>query len=62
MNILDFDGCSEILVKTFEDGEAFFKSDEYKEKMNSESVSHSSLLTLLSPVRKAVHLNSFSND
>jgi hypothetical protein len=32
---LDFDGCSEILVNSFEDGMAFFKSEEYVQKMKS---------------------------
>ncbi|KAL5352909.1 hypothetical protein ACLOAV_002857 [Pseudogymnoascus australis] len=35
MEFLDFDGCSEILVDSFEDGMAFFKSEEYVQKMNS---------------------------
>lgn len=34
MEMLDFDGCSEILVDSFEHGAAFFKSEEYVQKMN----------------------------
>jgi len=39
MEMLDFDGCSEILVDSFEDGIAFFKSEEYVQKMNSKGPS-----------------------
>jgi hypothetical protein len=35
MEMLDFDGCSEILVDSFEEGMAFFKSEEYVQKMSS---------------------------
>lgn len=34
--ILDFDGCSEIWVDSFEDAEAFFSSEEYGDAMRGE--------------------------
>jgi hypothetical protein len=40
MEMLDFDGCSEILVDSFEDGMAFFKSEEYLQKMNGKLASN----------------------
>jgi hypothetical protein len=33
MQMLDFDGCSEIWVRSYEDGEKFFKSEEYVKAM-----------------------------
>ncbi|OQV03074.1 EthD domain-containing protein [Cladophialophora immunda] len=36
MELLDYDGCSEILVSSIGDAAAFFSSSEYVEKMNSD--------------------------
>jgi hypothetical protein len=43
MELLDYDGCSEILVSSIEDAAAFFSSPEYVEKMNSKSMAGSRL-------------------
>jgi hypothetical protein len=37
MQMLDFDGCSEIWVRSYEDGEKFFQSEEYVKAMASTS-------------------------
>ncbi|KIW74537.1 hypothetical protein Z517_11307 [Fonsecaea pedrosoi CBS 271.37] len=41
MELLEYDGCSEILVSSIEDAAAFFSSPEYIEKMNSKSMPRS---------------------
>ncbi|OAG36111.1 hypothetical protein AYO21_09738 [Fonsecaea monophora] len=41
MELLEYDGCSEILVSSIEDAAAFFSSPEYVEKMNSKSTPRS---------------------
>lgn len=41
MELLDFDGCSEILVDSIEKAMEFFKSPEYVQRMNGESLSYS---------------------
>ncbi|TVY47500.1 hypothetical protein LOCC1_G002240 [Lachnellula occidentalis] len=37
MQMLDFDGCSEIWVRSYEDGEKFFQSEEYVKAMAGRS-------------------------
>lgn len=34
MEVLDFDGYSEILVESLEEADAFFKSEEYVKRMH----------------------------